>query len=448
MNIVIFLFFLVSKGIMYDFSEIGGVSMNIKYANHNSNILSVQLNSLKPNDQFMIPNKTYYLMGGIRVHNINSISFINKGTLIFSNDIKNWPKSPEGYPKECIYFSDINNITFSGGGIFDGNGQDWWGLSGYLKYEEHRPRLFHINHAKNIIIENLHFTNSPYWTVHLEDIYNLVVRYVKITNYIKSNVKHNLQDLTAFNTDGIDVTGDKVHMHDLYIWTQDDCIAVKGDSTNMLFERINASGLGLTIGSIGNNIVNNITFRNSKMYNTIKGIYLKFNGDANNLPGGSITNILYENITIIEPIQYPIWIGPAQQADTINICAANPCSLCWPYLKPFAKCNLPKYGNYTNITLKNINIKSSKRTHIFLMGSSEHNIKNLTLHNVNSNVKLSYYCENIDEIHVINSSYDGCILTQDIVDNEFNITIVSFVVSFLISFSFTFALTYYYLNTT
>ena len=39
----------------------------------------------------------------------------------------------------------------------------------------------------------------------------------------------------------------------------------------MLFERINASGIGLVIGSIGTgDRVNNITFRDSYMYHTWK----------------------------------------------------------------------------------------------------------------------------------------------------------------------------------
>jgi hypothetical protein len=36
---------------------------------------------------------------------------------------------------------------------------------------------------------------------------------------------------------------------------------VKDSSSNMLFERLTASGLGLTIGSIGGSTVKNITFR-------------------------------------------------------------------------------------------------------------------------------------------------------------------------------------------
>ena len=71
----------------------------------------------------------------------------------------------------------------------------------------------------------------------------------------------------------------------------------------MLFERITASGIGLTIGSIGNSIVNNITFRDCYMHHTWKGIYLKFrDGDVST--GGRISNVLYENIYMDSPEQF------------------------------------------------------------------------------------------------------------------------------------------------
>ena len=68
---------------------------------------------------------------------------------------------------------------------------------------------------------------------------------------------HSAYDITAFNTDGFDISGENIYIHDCEIWNDDDCIAVKPQSItskqsncsrNMLFERINASGLGLTIG--------------------------------------------------------------------------------------------------------------------------------------------------------------------------------------------------------
>ena len=87
--------------------------------------------------------------------------------------------------------------------------------------------------------------------------------------------------MTAFNTDGFDVSGRNVWIHDCNVWDQDDCIAVKSGrgnpaSENMLFERINASGVGMTIGSIGCDVISNITFRDVYMHHTFKGRELFF----------------------------------------------------------------------------------------------------------------------------------------------------------------------------
>ena len=90
----------------------------------------------------------------------------------------------------------------------------------------------------------------------------------------------------------------------------------------MLFERIVASGVGLTIGSIGGSTVRNITFRDCVMHKPSKGIYMKFRG------GGLIEDVTYDNITIEQPHDSAIWIGPAQQSDSSSLCAAHPCSIC------------------------------------------------------------------------------------------------------------------------
>ena len=122
----------------------------------------------------------------------------------------------------------------------------------------------------------------------------------------------------------------------------------------MVFERINASGLGLTIGSIGDGIVRNVTFRHCYLYNTVKGLYMKFRRSGGNtgeasptlprtltrtlpLPlsypyptptltltptpnpsatpkAGRVSDVLFEDITIEGATQWAIWIGPAQQA--------------------------------------------------------------------------------------------------------------------------------------
>lgn len=187
--------------------------------------------------------------------------------------------------------------------------------------------------------------------------------------------KHTKYDLTAFNTDGYDVTGNNVYIHHVRIWNDDDCISVKDGSTNMLFEHIEASGLGLVIGSIGSSRVSNITFRHAVMKESVKGIYMKTRwNDAGPIGSeASITNILYENITIINPSQFAIWIGPAQQS-------GQPCSLLWPHLE--AQCTMSGYQTWADIALRDITIIDPKHSPGVLMGNTSNPITGLVFDNV------------------------------------------------------------------
>jgi len=171
---------------------------------------------------------------------------------------------------------------------------------------------------------------------------------------------------------------------------------VKDGSENMLIERVKASGLGLTIGSIGGTTVRNITFRDCYMNNTVKGIYVKFREE-----GGYISDVLYENIVIDNPEQWAIWIGPAQQADTRNLCHPHPCSLCWPEL-PQAQCNAPVTGTFANLTLRNITINNPKKSPGVILANSSNPMTGLVFEDVvvsNPGMKpwgdKYYYCEGV-----------------------------------------------------
>jgi polygalacturonase len=78
----------------------------------------------------------------------------------------------------------------------------------------------HIKHSKNILVENLLFKDSPYWTFYAEDSDGLVIRYSDVDARWTDKDEHTALDLQAFNTDGFDVTGKNVHIHDANIWNQ------------------------------------------------------------------------------------------------------------------------------------------------------------------------------------------------------------------------------------
>lgn len=351
----------------------------------NGAIMNKSLAQLMPGDTLVVPNATFYIMGGLMVQGLKNATIQLDGTLAFASTtlnaekyIKQWPRDANGRVKECFYFIDAKHITFtsSGKGTLDGKGAKWWGVPGigYLLREENRPRLIKIENSEDVVFEHWFLKDSPYWNFLASHVDGLVIRYSSIDARRTNNDGHDVIDLTAFNTDGFDVTGRNIHIHDCTVWNQDDCFDVKDSTENVLIERIEASGLGLTIGSISST-VRNITFRDAHMHNTYKGIYMKFRGP------GLIADVLFENIVIDNAEQWGIWIGPAQQSDSKDLCAAHPCSLCWPDL-PGAECNSPAGGQYTNITLRNVTLNSPKQSPGVLLANETSPMKNVVFEDV------------------------------------------------------------------
>jgi hypothetical protein len=77
---------------------------------NNGNIMNNTLqNLLQPGDTLFIPNKTFYISGGIYGSNLNGIKIIIDGTLKFSDDRDTWPTHSDGSVLECIYIENLEN---------------------------------------------------------------------------------------------------------------------------------------------------------------------------------------------------------------------------------------------------------------------------------------------------------------------------------------------------
>jgi hypothetical protein len=262
----------------------------------NADLLNATLQSgLAAGDTLIIPNKTFHMYGGILASGLRNVTIQIDGTIKFATDLtiqklrKAWP-SRNGKVMNCIELSDLEDVLFTSSGIgtLDGNGHKWWGAINYAIYQENRPKILQISDSARLVVEHLHFLDSPYWTTDFKDVNTVTIRYCDVAVRVKAGATtHSSDELTAFNTDGFDLSGANIHIHDCNIWNQDDCVCVKDlnngkraqRSENWLVERVHASGLGLTIGSIGCSTppmtVRNITFRDSVMDNTFKGLYMK-----------------------------------------------------------------------------------------------------------------------------------------------------------------------------
>eukprot|EP00729_Bicosta_minor_P008800 gene8800-34626_t len=305
---------LLSTGKVVDFDAAGAVSGedgDTAVAFNNTALMNKLFDSLDAGDTLYVPNKTYAMMGGIVGNNLENVTFRVDGTLQLSNDTKYWPTGGKDgkMPITSIILTNSTGLTITSGGTgtLDGQGNKWWGIPGvgYLARGKNRPPIMHVINATGFILEHLLFLNSPRFHFMSQGLRDATIRYCDVS--ARRTTK-------AFNTDGFDVSGKNIHIHDCTVWNQDDTFAVKAngeDTENVLIERVQASGVGLTIGSISDHgKVRNVTFRDVLMHHTSKGVYIKFRA----LKGpGSITDVTYENVYIDKPDSWPIWIGPAQQ---------------------------------------------------------------------------------------------------------------------------------------
>ena len=374
------------SGAVLDFGALGGVAGDDSTATAllNMKLLNETLNALGRGNELVIPaGRSFTTMGGLLAVNLTDVTLRIDGELHFSSDVSAWPVRGSRV-MECLQLLSPVNVTITSSskrGKLNGNGRVWWWfpLLGYLKHAENRPRMLSIKNGTQVLIEKLLFLDPPYWTTDLQ-VRGLEIRDCEISARRTDADGHSLMDLSAFNTDGFDVRGRDIWIHDVQVYSQDDCITIKDDTQNVLVERVNASGIGLVIGSIGSTTVRNITFRDSILHNSHKGIYLKFRHGS----GGLIEDVLFERIVLDNIEQYPIWIGPAQQSDSKDLCYANPCSLCWPTI-PGAVCHgMP--STYRNIVLRDVAIRNPQGATGVVLADGGSPVEGITF----DNVRVSY----------------------------------------------------------
>lgn len=106
--------------------------------------------------------------------------------------------------------------------------------------------------------------------------------------------------------------------------TGDDCIAIKGNSTNIVARNITClDGVGLTIGSVAQypdypDYVENVLFEDCVVRNCMDGVYIKAwqgthtdktgNGDNGGGGGGYVRNVTWKNV-LMDNVGIPIYVS-------------------------------------------------------------------------------------------------------------------------------------------
>ena len=274
-----------------------------------------------------------YLTGPIQLKS-NITIFIDAGAeLNFSDDFNDYlPMVETRYEGvDVMSFSPLfyaykeENISITGRGKINGHGKKWWDyVEGFkdnqprnswqkmfdslnrtmlmpdearqMKRGFLRPPFIQPMYCKNVLIEGITITNSPFWTVNPEFCENVTVQGVTINN------PH------SPNTDGINAESCKyVHISNCHISVGDDCITIKsgkdipGRTKNMPAENYTITNCtmlsghgGVVIGSEMSGGVKKIVISNCVFDGTDRGIRIKTTRGR----GGVVEDIRVDNIVM------------------------------------------------------------------------------------------------------------------------------------------------------
>ncbi|KAG8383836.1 hypothetical protein BUALT_Bualt04G0055200 [Buddleja alternifolia] len=190
-------------------------------------------------------------------------------------------------------------------GTIDGQGKMWWDLWWNKTLNHTRGHLVELINSHNILISNLTFLNSPFWTIHPVYCSNVVIRDMTI-----------LAPLNAPNTDGIDPdSSTNVCIEDCYIESGDDLVAVKSGwdqygismarpSINITVRRVSGttptcSGIG--IGSEMSGGIRDVLVEDLYVRDSAAGVRIKTDQGR----GGYIENVTIRNIKM-ERVKVPL----------------------------------------------------------------------------------------------------------------------------------------------
>jgi polygalacturonase len=310
-----------------------------------------------------------------------------------------------------IYAIDAENISIKGEGHFEGHGKKWWDFwfsvrrdsitnsewqqifarenkellsrNKYLPKMKNflRPPMVLFYHCKNVLIEDVSFSNPPFWTIVPVFSENVTIENVTIENPGNSP-----------NTDGIDPSSCRnVRISDCHISVGDDCIVLKsgrdedGREADAPTENIaitnctmlNGHG-GVVIGSEMSGDVRRVTISNCIFEGTDRGIRLKTMRGR----GGIVEDIRVSNIVMHNIVEEGITLNMRYQPTSEE---------------PLTE----RTPAFRKIHFSNISIVNAKKG-ITLYGLEERNIDQITFNDISIQSEIGIISEYADNLNFNN----------------------------------------------
>lgn len=369
-----------------------------------------------------------YLTGSVHLESNLTLHLEAGATLLYSGDPADSPIVPvrwEGTTAwthgPLIYAHGKENITITGRGTIDGQGQNWWnpqrssdparvekarvareawqklyvrmqqgGEGAKLTREDfiesagfNRPSLVVPYECKNILIENVTITNSPMWLLHTIYSENITVRGVSFVS-------------RGPNGDGYDLDSCRnVRISDCYFDTGDDCIVIKsgkdldGRRVNRPTELVTITNCvmnkghgAVTIGSETSGGIRDITVTNIVCRGTDRGIRLKTQRGR----GSVIENVRFDNFVIIDAPKEAIQI-------TSNYSRTEP--------EPKSE----RTPTFRNIAISNVTVVNAAKVGE-IAGLTEQAIEQIRITDLKASGKLGFTVDAADDLEIHDARVD------------------------------------------
>lgn len=215
-----------------------------------------------------IPPGTYGMSTWVDVKNGNKIAIQLDGTIVRIG-------TAGGNMIGIKATTDFEFFSGNSKGAIQGYGYE------YLSFGNYGARFIRFTNVDHFSIHGIALVDSPsYYTVFDTcsngEIYNLILRGLRIGE-----------------TDGIDIFGTNIWVHDVEVTNGDECVTVKSPSHNILVESVhcNISG-GCAIGSLGlGTNVSNIMYNNIYERNA-GGLYIKSYGGTGTMSDCTFNNFI------------------------------------------------------------------------------------------------------------------------------------------------------------